>query len=103
MRHITIKDIAKELGISKSTVSRALSADSQNVSQDTIRKVKAASVLIAVSFVYKRAMSESIQLSDFLLTKKQKGSKMMVTENTPRHIAFVDRCAVCFQKGGREL
>ena len=39
MRHITIKDIAKELGISKSTVSRALSADSQNVSQDTIRKV----------------------------------------------------------------
>ena len=39
MRHITIKDIAKELGISKSTVSRALSSDSQNVSKDTIRKV----------------------------------------------------------------
>ncbi|MGM9763762.1 MAG: LacI family DNA-binding transcriptional regulator [Candidatus Cryptobacteroides sp.] len=39
MRHITIKDIAKELGISKSTVSRALSGDSQNVSHDTIRKV----------------------------------------------------------------
>ena len=39
MRHITIKDIAKELGISKSTVSRALSSDSQNVSQETIRKV----------------------------------------------------------------
>ena len=39
MKHITIKDIAKELGISKSTVSRALSSDSQNVSQDTIRKV----------------------------------------------------------------
>ena len=39
MRHTTIKDIAKELGISKSTVSRALSSDSQNVSQDTIRKV----------------------------------------------------------------
>lgn len=39
MRHITIKDIARELGISKSTVSRALSADSQNVSKETIRKV----------------------------------------------------------------
>ena len=39
MRHITIKDIAKELGISKSTVSRALSSDSQNVSKETIRKV----------------------------------------------------------------
>lgn len=39
MRHVTIKDIAKELGISKSTVSRALSSDSQNVSRDTIRKV----------------------------------------------------------------
>lgn len=39
MRHITIKDIAKELGISKSTVSRALSSDSQNVSTETVRKV----------------------------------------------------------------
>ena len=39
MRHTTIKDIAKELGISKSTVSRALSSDTQNVSQETIRKV----------------------------------------------------------------
>ncbi len=39
MKHITIKDIAKVLGISKSTVSRALSSDSQNVSKETIRKV----------------------------------------------------------------
>ena len=39
MKQITIKDIAKELGISKSTVSRALSSDSHNVSQDTIRRV----------------------------------------------------------------
>jgi len=39
MRHITIKDIAKELGISKSTVSRALSSDSQNVSKETVRLV----------------------------------------------------------------
>ena len=39
MKHITIKDIAKALGISKSTVSRALSSDSQNVSKETIRKV----------------------------------------------------------------
>ena len=39
MRHITIKDIAKELGISKSTVSRALSGDSQNVSKETVRMV----------------------------------------------------------------
>lgn len=39
MRHITIKDIAKELGISKSTVSRALSSDSQNVSKETVRRV----------------------------------------------------------------
>ena len=39
MRHITIKDIAKELGISKSTVSRALSSDSQNVSKETVRMV----------------------------------------------------------------
>ena len=39
MRHITIKDIAKEIGISKSTVSRALSSDSQNVSKETVRKV----------------------------------------------------------------
>ena len=39
MRYVTIKDIANVLGISKSTVSRALSADSRNVSGETIRKV----------------------------------------------------------------
>ena len=39
MRYVTIKDIANVLGISKSTVSRALSADSRNVSEETIRKV----------------------------------------------------------------
>lgn len=39
MRYVTIKDIANALGISKSTVSRALSADCRNVSEETIRKV----------------------------------------------------------------
>lgn len=39
MRYVTIKDIANALGISKSTVSRALAADSWNVSEETIRKV----------------------------------------------------------------
>ena len=39
MRYVTIKDIAQVLGISKSTVSRALSGDSWNVSEATIRKV----------------------------------------------------------------
>jgi DNA-binding LacI/PurR family transcriptional regulator len=39
MRYVTIKDIAKALGISKSTVSRALSSDSANVSEETMRKV----------------------------------------------------------------
>ena len=31
MKYVTIIDIAKELGISKSTVSRALSGDTHNV------------------------------------------------------------------------
>ena len=39
MKYVTIKDIANELGISKSTVSRALSGDSHNVSKETVRKV----------------------------------------------------------------
>ncbi len=39
MKYVTIKDIASVLGISKSTVSRALSADCRNVSAETIRKV----------------------------------------------------------------
>lgn len=39
MRYVTIKDIARALGISKSTVSRALSGDSRNVGEETIRKV----------------------------------------------------------------
>ena len=35
MKYATIIDIAKELGISKSTVSRALRGDNQNVSKET--------------------------------------------------------------------
>lgn len=41
-RYVTIKDIANALGISKSTVSRALSGDSQNVKADTMRQIVAA-------------------------------------------------------------
>ncbi len=37
--YVTIKDIAKELGLSKSTVSRALSGDYLNVSQETVDRV----------------------------------------------------------------
>ncbi len=39
MRYVTIKDIATTLGISKSTVSRALSGDTYNISETTMRKV----------------------------------------------------------------
>lgn len=39
-KYITIKDIATELGISKSTVSRALSGDSSNVKADTMRLIR---------------------------------------------------------------
>ena len=38
-RYVTIKDIAAELGLSKSTVSRALSGDSANVKPDTMRLI----------------------------------------------------------------
>lgn len=40
MRYVTIKDIAKALGISKSTVSRALSGDERNVGKETLRKIR---------------------------------------------------------------
>ena len=39
MKHTTIIDIAKELGISKSTVSRALSGDTHNVKPETMRLI----------------------------------------------------------------
>ena len=39
MKYITIIDIAKELGISKSTVSRALSGDTHNVKPETMRLI----------------------------------------------------------------
>lgn len=39
MKHITIIDIAKELGISKSTVSRALSGDMHNVKPETMKLI----------------------------------------------------------------
>ncbi len=42
MRPVTIKDIAAALGISKSTVSRALSPDAKNVSKDIVTKVREA-------------------------------------------------------------
>lgn len=38
-KHVTILDIARELGISKSTVSRALSGDTSNVKAATIEKI----------------------------------------------------------------
>lgn len=49
MKYITIKDIANKLGISKSTVSRALSGDN-NVSKDTREKIQ----VLANSMGYKR-------------------------------------------------
>lgn len=39
MKYVTIIDIARELGISKSTVSRALSGDSHNVKPETMRLI----------------------------------------------------------------
>ena len=41
MKYVTIIDIANELGISKSTVSRALSGDTTNVKPDTLQLVLA--------------------------------------------------------------
>lgn len=38
-KYVTIKDIARELGISKSTVSRALSGDTGNVKAETLQKI----------------------------------------------------------------
>ena len=39
MKYVTIIDIARELGISKSTVSRALAGDAQNVKPETMKLV----------------------------------------------------------------
>lgn len=39
-KYVTIKDIANELGLSKSTVSRALSGDTQNVKADTMNLIR---------------------------------------------------------------
>lgn len=50
MRYVTIKDIAAALGISKSTVSRALNGDVKNVSKETLQKI----VDTATSMGYRR-------------------------------------------------
>ncbi|MCI7560744.1 MAG: helix-turn-helix domain-containing protein, partial [Bacteroidales bacterium] len=39
MKYTTIVDIARELGLSKSTVSRALSGDTHNVKPETMRLI----------------------------------------------------------------
>lgn len=44
MKYVTIKDIAAELGISKSTVSRALNDDARNVSGETMKKIQEAAI-----------------------------------------------------------
>ena len=50
MKYVTIKDIAAALGISKSTVSRALNGDVKNVSKETLQKI----VDTAASMGYRR-------------------------------------------------
>lgn len=40
MKYVTIMDIARKLGISKSTVSRALAGDCHNVKPETMRKIQ---------------------------------------------------------------
>lgn len=50
MKYATIIDIARELGISKSTVSRALRGDDRNVNKDTKKKI----LEIAEKMGYKR-------------------------------------------------
>ena len=40
-KYVTIMDIARELGISKSTVSRALAGDTGNVKTETLQKILA--------------------------------------------------------------
>ena len=42
MKYVTIIDIARELGISKSTVSRALAGDARNVKPETMRRIQEA-------------------------------------------------------------
>lgn len=39
MKYVTVMDIARELGLSKSTVSRALSGDTSNVKEETMRLI----------------------------------------------------------------
>ena len=53
MRYVTIKDIADALGISKSSVSRALAGDMRNVSPSTIERVRAK----ALEMGYRRNMT----------------------------------------------
>ena len=43
-KYVTIMDIARELGISKSTVSRALSGDTGNVKAETLQKILATAI-----------------------------------------------------------
>ena len=53
MRYVTIKDVADALGISKSSVSRALAGDMRNVSPSTIERVRAK----ALEMGYRRNMT----------------------------------------------
>lgn len=81
MKYVTIKDIANSLGISKSTVSRALSGDVKNVSQDTREKILNA----ARKMGYKRN-----ELAVNLCMKSTRTIGIIVPEAvTPFYMSFV--------------
>lgn len=81
MRYVTIKDIADALGISKSSVSRALAGDMRNVSPSTIERVRTK----ALEMGYRRNMT-----AVNLRAKANKIIGIIVPEiTTPFSMAFV--------------
>lgn len=75
MRYVTIIDIARELGISKSTVSRALSGNSENVSEAMREKILATAKrmgyrrnIIAVALRRKQSRTVGIVVPDSTTT-----------------------------------
>ena len=90
--YVTIKDIAEKLGLSKSTVSRALSGDYLNVSQETVDRV----VEAAARMGYKRN-----ELAVNLRKRKSMAVGILVPElQTAFYSRFIAEAQSLLQKNG---
>lgn len=95
MKYVTILDIARELGLSKSTVSRALSGDGSNVKEETMKRI----VETARKMSYQRN-----ELAVNLRKQSTKNIGIIIPEaTTPFFMHFIQYAQEVMRKNGYKV